>query len=664
MYLRGIGLWNSVRTEAADYCKPHSEGGNDGCYHLEDVAGLVDTVHVVNSVQGLNKFADDSIPEIHRGAGNLAEFNTWTNVEGPALSSNGVLGRDVKVSTTESQEYAEMYYTAPVGGDIQEIVANYSLWLGWWYVQPFLGSEANSEEIYRHVHIPVSISITDARALNALYGEIADILAGKTDENYTFESLVNIYNAFNEVPADMAMGENYYTQDEVNAQYEALKNAYSQLEKGADYSEYFDAYIDAKEIVDSGNDDGYGNKLYDEDEFNSFVEKVTEIDNALEKDLVADDENQSKIDAAAGAIRDEISKLEAEENTYADYTELEKAIEKAEKIAGEEEGTYTDETLDVLKELLEAAKGVEENLPVSAQGTIDSLTSALNGAIADMEYKADYSDYNKAYDAVQDIINNPGKYTDETVKAAQDAMNTAGAINKDLPDTAANRVVIKAATDVLNSVVNNADRTADYTEYNNAKDKADALVNDDGNGNKLYDDESFNEYKQAVEAIDSALERNLPDNEANQAIIDAATKALEELRATLDQNRIITQEIIDPNTTVEELLKDYNADEIIVEIKHYTGAELASTDFVGTGSTLKVTLKSTGEILDYKLFIIMGDVDGDGDVDKADYNKSVSISMEFESYTEDTQYFFIANDMDADGVIDVLDTAQIRRMCK
>ncbi len=876
--------FSAVTADTIDSICQGRETPDTGCHNGEAIT-LNQGDIVVNAVEGVNVYS------AMNDAGDIAEFNTWVNTEGVALSTNGILNDPTTLSTTDSSAYAEMYYTGPTGNHeayTGTVDATYALRLGWQYYEQVLG--INGTTIKRHAHIPVNIKITDARALNALYEDTDAILKGKGDKNYTFNSLLNLYNAFNNVDPDMAYGSEYFTQEQVNAEYAELKAAYDALEEGADYSEYFKAYVEAEKIITSNNTDSKGNALYDEETYAKFVETVTNIENNLDKNLSATEENQATVDAATQGIKDALTELEATKR--ADYSELNDAMTEAEKILNAPEGTYTDKTVDAVQKAYDDAVNLDKNLPASEQGQVDSVTSELEAALADKEFRADYSEYDEAYNKVQDIINNPDKYTEETVKAAEDAMNTAGAIDKDLPDTADNRVIIKDATDALNDVVNNAvekadyskfdeaykaveeiandttgkytdatiqaakdalveadkldknlpkseesqaaidaatsalegvinnaqlkadyteydkakaeadsltnedgtynqvafdaykeavnkvdsalnkdlpadsqttvdeatqaleeakatlennkladytdfnaakdalegivnnpddytaesveaaqkaldeankvpsglpvgennmyqniidsatdameqvlgvvEKKADYTDYNAAKDYADNLVNDDGNGNKIYDEEAFEAYKEAVNNIDNALDKNLP--ESAQPIVDEAAQALKDLRTELEATKEAEKEVIAPETKVDDLIDDiinditqnqgYTKDEIIVEFKNYLGEELAGEDFVGTGSTMRVILKSTGELLEYKLYIVMGDVDGNGQITADDYNKSMNIALEEETYAEENYYFLIANDIDEDGVIDVLDTFEIRRMSK
>ena len=798
------------------------ETPDTGCHNGEAVT-LNQSEIVVNAVEGVNVYS------AMNDAGDIAEYNTWVNTEGVALSTNGILNDPTTLSTSDSSAYAEMYYTGPTGNHEAYtgiVDATFAFRLGWQYYEKVLG--INGTTIKRHAHIPVNIKITDARALNALYEETDAILKGKTDKNYTFNSLLNLYNTFNKVDPDMAYGSEYFTQDQVNAEYAELKAAYDALQEGADYSEYFKAYVQAEKIINTNNTDSRGNALYEEDAYERFVETVTNIENGLDKGLADTTENQATIDTATQGILSALSELENYE--LADYSKLNDAMTEAEKILAEEEanpGTYTQETIDAIQNAYDNAlenafnndpDAVHKELHVDQQATVDAAASVLEAAIADKEYKADYSEYDEAYEKVQDIINNPDKYTEETVKAAEDAMKTAGAIDKDLADTADNRVIIKDATDALKDVVNNAvekadysklddaikgaeeivnnpdkyteesvknaqdaldaadaldkdlekndenqaiindvvqdlidsvtnakekadysklddaikgaeeivnnpdkyteesvknaqdaldaadaldkdlekndenqaiindvvqdlidsvtnaKEKADYTDYNNAKTQADNLVNDDGNGNPIYDEETFQQYKDKITEIDNGLDKNLPKTEENQKTVDDAAQALKDLRTELDATKGSEQETIDPETKVDDLIDDiinditqnqgYTKDEIIVEFKDYTGKELAGEEFVGTGSTMRVILKSTGELLEYKLFIVMGDVDGDGDIDENDYETAKLVALEIRTYSEENYYFFIANDIDEDTVIDVLDVTLIERKIK
>ena len=601
-YIRELGFSNTIPGAQATYCST-----DDFCHHLDQIDPIVKehAPVVVSAVTGVTPLTYDANGAVvANDAGVISEYTTWENVSGPALTSGGYLTDNVGVSTTESNAHADMYFVGATGNQEAKsgyVDATYSLWFGWYYVQPFFGNEGPADELYRHVHIPVNVKITDARALNTLYAETEDILNGDTDKTYTLSALVALYNAFNKVPTDMVEGEKYYTQEQVDEMYASLKAARDSATEGADYSEFFEEYVKGQEIVNTSNKDSAGNSLYDDSAYETFTQQFTDIVTKLDMNLPAS--GQDTVNQATTDLKNAIATLEASKR--ADYSALNDAITEAEKILNAPEGTYTQSTLDALREAYNNATALDKTLPASEQATVDAVTSALEAALADMMFKANYSEFEDAYSQVQDIVNNPDNYSDATVDAAQKALEEADKLNKELEDTAANRVTIQEATNKLNDVLNNAEgkadysefdsvvdelkdivnnpdnytketvdaakdalqdaesfdktlgesqqgavdsfvnelkdvvnsaeKKADYTDYNNAKSEADSLVNDDGNGNPIYDEDAFNAYKEAVNNVDNALEKDLPESE--QSVVDDATKALEDAKTALESNK-------------------------------------------------------------------------------------------------------------------------------
>ncbi len=858
-----------------------------GCHNAANVPelnffDLATYASTSGTITGITSYTADD-------AGDTGEFNSWVNTDGVNLSSGGVFIDGAELELYDSTGYATYVYTATSGENQENININYAFRLGWSYEQ-FWG-----ETIRRHAHIPVSLTITDARALHNLYNEVEDILNGETDKSYTLSSLVTLYNAFNNVPSDMASGEAYYTQSEVNAKYDELKAAYDTLVEGADYSEFFEAYVKAQEIINTNNKDSAGNSLYDDAAYETFNQQFTDIITGLDMNLPASE--QTTVNDATTALNNALAALEA--TKHADYSEFNDALAEIEKILKEEQenpGTYTQSSLEAIQNAYNDAVALDKELPASEQATVDSVTEALKAAAENKKYKADYSEFDDVYSQVQDIVNNPDKYTDATVDAAEKALEEADKLNKDLPDTADNRTTIENATNALENVINNAKEKANYdgldealkgakeivnapegtyteesvknaqdaidaaealnkdlekndenqqkindviqdlidakedakekanydgldealegakeivnapegtyTEesvknaqdaidaaealdkdlekndenqqkisdviqdlidakedaqekanydaYNNAKAEADAIINSgnvDENGNPIYDEAVFEAYKEAVNKIDSELIKDLPSSE--QTAVDNAVTELESLKATLeskkyytvtfkdvdgnvlgtssyvngdvfgnltapalpedtetiayvgwvyadgtlakaddvvsgdmdvtvaseakkliakDESGVTIDEItsfvsgIEAGTTVEEVLSKFDNDELVIEIKTYEGVDLASEELVGTGSTITLKSKYTGVVYETRMFIIMGDVDGDGDIDDTDFEISKSVGFESYTYPDEHNYFFIANDIDENGIINVLDAFYIGRM--
>ena len=596
------------------------ENPDDGCHGLDTITDKHNSANFIgNIISGIERYADGS-EEVDK-IGVLAQNNGWVVDEhrsaGTGFVSDGKIVDAYEIGTGDYYASSEIVCKGLSGGfaideaakNLESYHGGYSWRFGWQYRQNVWGSTITN----RHVHIPVNINVTDARALAKLYYQVEDIINNHSDYLYTMETLKNLYYVWKNVPTDMADGSTYYTQDVVNASYASLYDSYAALQSGADYNEYFDASVKVQEIISSENRDEYGNPLYTPEFFEAFVKNVTEIDSNLDKNLPADDagENQKTIDAATEALLNEISKLENEKR--ADYTALEEALIRANNLKNAEGVTYTESTLKVLEEAIKAATELDRNLLAKDQATVDAVTSQLTDAINNLEYKADYSEFEEAYKRVEDIVNNPDKYTSATVEAAKNALENADKLDKDLSDIAVNRQTIDDATqalkdilasaeekadysefdkakDALEEIVNNPDKytdetvknaqdaleeankidpdlpkdengvnqgiiddatqnmqdvingaqeKADYSDYNDAKAEADSLVNDDGNGNPIYDEDAFNEYKEAVENVDKDLNKDLPKDEdgVNQGIIDKATQDLADLKTELENNK-------------------------------------------------------------------------------------------------------------------------------
>ncbi len=520
-----------------------AERSDEGCHNLEKVIVPSDDptfkftddfLDVVSEgVEKAAKNADGSYVLAADGTGTIGHNTTWVfdtkRSIGSSFVNNGLITYGAVIDTAPHYAISNVIcngFSGDISGEAQGFEAMYSWRLGWGYKEKHIlqGFVDLSELTYRHAHIPVSVKLTDARALNSLYNEVGDILTGKTDKNYTFESLLNLYDAYNVTDADMANGNVYHTQAEVNAEYAELKAAYDALQEGADYSDYFNAYVKAEEIINSNNTDSRGNQLYDQEVYEEFVETVTNIDNNLRKDLSDTEENQNTVDTATQGILDAIATVEATKR--ADYSDLNDAMDEAEKILNAPEGTYTDKTLEEVQKAYDDAVALDKDLPASEQAQVDSVTDALEEAVKDKEYKADYSEFEEAYDKVQNIVNNPDDYTEQNVQDAKDALEEADKLDKDLPDTADNREEIKNATDALDEMLSTVEGRADYTTYNQYMDIA---LNVDKNS---YTKSSYDEFMATVKEIDDGLSKNLPVSkqyvvtEAENALVDAYNKLL------------------------------------------------------------------------------------------------------------------------------------------
>lgn len=107
-----------------------------------------------------------------------------------------------------------------------------------------------------------------------------------------------------------------------------------------------------------------------------------------------------------------------EDWTYekADYTAVDEAIAKVPKDMSD----YTDESIKAVKD---AVNAVVRDYEVSMQDDVDAMAKAINDAIAALEYQpADYTSVDKALAKAEALTYQLYKYTDESVKRLDDAV--------------------------------------------------------------------------------------------------------------------------------------------------------------------------------------------------------------------------------------------------
>ncbi len=581
--------------------------------------------------------------------GDSGRFTTWQSVSGNDLSLLSSKNDVAVAITQESAAKAQFVYRGLGGSETERVTQekNYT------YVLRLAWTETNiatGEKTVYHTHIPVELNFTDARELFANYTSYKAFVDAGNDGTYTDASFHTAKDIVYSVNSDIAFGAEYASQDAVTAEMEKLNSALSALKSKEDYSQV-DALV--AQVQGMLND---SDVKYTQESIEALENALSQAD-ALNKDLEANAENKATIQAVVDALQAAIDGAQ----TKADYTEFDKVVEDLENIVNNPDD-FVKESVDAAKDALEKAE-LNSDLPATEQEKLDAVTEELRQVVENAKEKADYGDFDSWYEQIEDILSNSDNYTSETVEKAQAAKDAADDLGKDQP--AENQDLVNEVINSMKDVVDNKKEKADYTDYNKAWDEANKLEN-----NGSYDEDAFNDYKIAVEALDKELSKDLTKDE--QDLVDDKTQELKDLRTELDATRGYEESIIDPKTDDNDIKNDvlaeieqnqgYTEDELIVEFRNYLGEELADESFVGTGSTMRVILKSTGELIEYKLFIVMGDVDGDGCITNDDYEKSIAVGMEDIVYSEEQQYFFIANDVAVDGVIDVLDAFYIRRM--
>ena len=119
--------------------------------------------------------------------------------------------------------------------------------------------------------------------------------------------------------------------------------------------------------------------------------------------------DQAEVDGWAAAIENALAGLQVRK---ADYSKVEEAIKKIPA----DLRLYTDASVKALED---AKNSVVTERPVTEQESVDGYAKKIEAAIAGLTYKD--ADYSKVDVAVKKIPNDLKKYTDESVKAVNDA---------------------------------------------------------------------------------------------------------------------------------------------------------------------------------------------------------------------------------------------------
>ena len=183
-------------------------------------------------------------------------------------------------------------------------------------------------------------------------------------------------------------------QEEVDQSAENLKAALDGLTlKPADYST-----VDAA-LAKVSND----LSIYTEESIQPLQTAINSVESG--KTIL----DQAEVDGWAAAIENALAGLQV---LKADYSKVEEAIKKIPA----DLSLYTDASVKALED---AKNSVVTERPVTEQESVDGYAKKIEAAIAGLTYKD--ADYSKVDAAVKKIPNDLKKYTDESVKAVNDA---------------------------------------------------------------------------------------------------------------------------------------------------------------------------------------------------------------------------------------------------
>lgn len=362
----------------------------------------------------------------------------------------------------------------------------------------------------------------DYTALNSLIDEKQDLLNNAGDE-YTEASKSALQTAINEARAVVAAQYKIDEQGKVNAAVEALK-AVELVLKDADFS-VLDEAIRAAEAFLADPDTG---KLYTPEAIQAVRDALDQAKEVRGSDLTILDQDQ--VTEAANALNGAVAEAKGNYN-HADVKALEDAIAAAnEKLNVEDIADYTDASIQALKDAVAKAQALVAEAPdITRQDEVNTMADALNGMALALK-PADKSELEDAITAVEDMLANPDRYTDEFIKELEDALDDAYGVLGD------NELTIKDQAQVDGIV---ADLTG-KTEHPDYKDAVLTALNDAiAAAQAKIDAPDYQNYTEASRAaLEAALDEAVKLRDSNpditqQAAVDAAAEKLNGVKLML-----------------------------------------------------------------------------------------------------------------------------------
>ena len=355
---------------------------------------------------------------------------------------------------------------------------------------------------FKKLELPKKVSVTVTGNLN----EEVEVTWAEGD----YQTTPGTYT----LEGTLTMGKNMKNPDGVKASIKVTvtkKAEEPKPEKDADYTAV-NAAIEKANKIDRSK--------YTEESLKALDDAVAAVEKGLKES------EQSKVDAMAAAIEkalgDLVEKPVVKPEKDADYTAVNAAIEKAEKI---DRSKYTEESL---KALDDAVAAVEKGLKESKQDKVDAMAEAINKAYAALvekpavEEEADYTAVSAAMEKAKKI--DRSKYTEESLKALDDAI---AAVEKGLKESEQSKVdamaaaIEKALNELVEKPVVEPEKDADYTAVNAALEKAGKI------DRSKYTKESLKALDDAVAAVEKGLKESKQDKV--DAMAEAINKAYAEL---------------------------------------------------------------------------------------------------------------------------------------
>ncbi len=300
----------------------------------------------------------------------------------------------------------------------------------------------------------------------------------------------------------------------------------------ADYADYNTSLSLAKEISNA-------QKTYLQSAYEAFLNKISEIDAHLKKDLVDTEDNRKAIAISQSAIEEAVKVLE--KNRIASYTALDEQINLAIELISSE-GDYTEESFALLMEAYKNATEVSRELLDSEKNNtlIESLKTSLSNAINSLEMSqyCNYTEYYAALDRAKAITNTLGKYTASQFSSFKKKISSIdNGLNKKLTRSEKNQQTIDKACESLLKAISdlNYNIPCDYSQLDAAIEIA--LTYD--NSDFAWTNASFTALQEALTAA-KKVERNMKAGygTTNQDTINAAATYLTASISNLKKNKL------------------------------------------------------------------------------------------------------------------------------
>lgn len=431
------------------------------------------------------------------------------------IGDNGLYGRNSFLAD------ANMIFTG-LSGDTKSSQQDIS------FVWKFgVDNKEDSSNLY-HFHVPVEVTVSDARDLVKLYDELTALAEDEEERlKYTESSINTILPALSEdnIPKDLIYGGKYYTQTEIDSYYNQLLGVKNNLEVVADYTEFNKAY---EEALTRNNDDA----KYEPGAFSSYMATLENINAGLDKRL--GETQQEVVDEATKQVNDLMTILE--QNAYCDYSKLDYLIDYAESKFPEyaSQENYSEEIYNAMMESLNNAKAVDREMVKGVDGTNQQI---IDAAEEELLY-AIYYDYFDS--ASKDIIKNNNEdengnkvYLDEEFeKFKEEYAEVTSELEKNVADetTSNHDDFEKATTDLSNSHTKLEEaKFVNLTDIKNAIEDAKELTNDG------FTDSSWNNLQDKIKEAEDLVATNPVQGENGSGTIQVE-KAIEAI--TDAQNKL------------------------------------------------------------------------------------------------------------------------------